>query len=86
MTEVYFTEPGHKDLLGLPKQLQDRIEEKLHEVQEAPERFLKPLRGYDLHVLRVGEHRVIVDWDRSKEVVYVHALGHRRNVHDRELR
>lgn len=85
MTEVYFTRPGHEDLLELEKELRERVEDKLRELRSSPGRFLDPLRGYDLHVLRVGDHRVITDWDRCEDVVYVHVIGHRRNVYDRDL-
>lgn len=85
MREVYFTRPGHEDLLDLEEELRKRVEGKLRELRGSPERYLDPLRGYDLHVLRVGDHRVIVDWDRSEDVVYVHAIGHRRNVYERDL-
>lgn len=85
MTEVFFTEPGHGDFVDPEDPLEDRVEEKLHDVSDDPGRFLKPLRSYDLYVLRVGDHRVIVDWNRNDQVVYVHAIGHRRNVYDRDL-
>lgn len=85
MTEVYFTRPGHKDFRSLQEDLKNRIEEKLREVQASPARYLKRLRGRDLFALRVGSYRVIVDWDRDQDVVYVHAIGHRRNVYDRDV-
>jgi mRNA interferase RelE/StbE len=85
MAEVFFTEPGHDDLLGLPDDLQQRIKSKLRDVRNDPARLPKALRGYDLHVPRVGDHRVILDWDRNEGAVYVHAIGHRRNVYDRDL-
>lgn len=85
MTEVCFTRPGHKDFRFLQEDLKDRVEEKLREVQGSPDRYLKRRRGRDLFALRVGSYRVIVDWDRDQDVVYVHAIGHRKNVYDRDL-
>lgn len=83
--DVFFTRPGYGDLQDLEAELRDRVESKLRDAREDPERHLRGLRGYDLHVLRVGDHRAILDWDRSADVLYVHAVGHRRNVYDRDL-
>lgn len=85
MTEVFFTEPGHADFVDLEDPLQERVEDKLHDVSDDPGRYPKPLRGYDLYVPRVGDYRVILDWDRNDQLVYVHAIGHRRNVYARDL-
>lgn len=84
-TEVYFTEPGFEDLQELDPGSRERVKSKLREARERPDHHLRGLRGYDLHVLRVGDQRVILDWDRSEDVLYVHAVGHRRNVYDRDL-
>ncbi len=85
MAEVYVTRPGHRDLLALPDELRERVKTKLRTVSEDPARYLRRLRGEDLYVLRVGDHRAILDWDRAGQALYVHAIGHRRNVYDREL-
>lgn len=85
MTQVFFTQPGHRDLERLDTETRDRVKRKLQDVEDDTGRYLRRLRGHDLYVLRVGDHRVIADWDRVEGVVYVHAIAHRRNVYDREL-
>lgn len=86
MTEVYFTRPGYRDLEDLPGDLGRRVKRKLRQVREDPARYLKRLRGHDVHVLRVGDLRVILDWNRPESELYVHAIGHRSTVYDRDLR
>lgn len=46
---------------------------------------LEPLSGYPYYKLRVGDYRVLIDWDRETDTLYVGAVAHRRNVYDRHL-
>lgn len=85
MTEVYVTERGRDRLTDLEEEVQTRIKKKLEEIRDWPEHFLKPLTGRDDHVLRVGEYRVLIDWDKDDEALYVKSVGHRRNFYDREV-
>lgn len=48
----------------------------------APPRTALRLSYYKL---RVGDYRAILSWDREDDVIYVEAVGHRRNVYDRHL-
>ncbi len=80
MTRVFLTKAGHKDLVSLEDNLQDRVKSKRRDAEAEPRRHLKRLQGHLLHYLRVGEHRVILDWDQTEDVLYVYAIAHRRNV------
>lgn len=82
MTEVLLSEQARDRLADLEPEIQDRIKDALRGI--SPERDLSPLSGEDVYKLRVGDYRVITDWDRSNETVYVLTLGHRRNIYDRE--
>jgi mRNA interferase RelE/StbE len=35
----------------------------------------------DYYRLRVGDYRVVYDYDRSKGILYLLAVGHRREVY-----
>jgi len=81
MTEVLLSEQSRDRLVNLETDIRERIKTALREIE--PERDLTRLSGEDTYKLRVGDYRVIVDWDRETETVYVLTLGHRRNIYDR---
>ncbi|MBC7344612.1 MAG: type II toxin-antitoxin system RelE/ParE family toxin, partial [Clostridia bacterium] len=45
----------------------------------APEPLGGELKG--LFKLRVGSYRVLYSFDREKRVIYVHLIGHRRDIY-----
>ncbi|MFW5919062.1 MAG: type II toxin-antitoxin system RelE family toxin [Halanaeroarchaeum sp.] len=80
MTEVLLSERARDRLADLEPDVRERIEDALREIN--PDRDLVRLSGEDAYRLRVGEYRVIADWDRSENTVYVLTVGHRRNIYD----
>ena len=84
MADVFLSERARDRLNDLDDEIAERIKAKLKDASGDPNRFLEALSGHDEHRLRVGDYRVIVDWDRDDEKLYVLTLGHRRNVYDRE--
>lgn len=85
MTEVEYTEQALDHLEALDPQVADRVLDKVDEATEWTDHRLEPLSGYPYYKLRVDDYRVIVDWDRGNDVLVVEAVGHRRNVYDRDL-
>ena len=85
MPEVRLTTRAHDLLTSLPAETQGRLTDALRRASEAPDRELRPLEGYPYHSLRAGDYRALVDWDREAGVLWVFAVGHRRNVYDRHL-
>jgi len=81
MSEVLLSERARDRLAVLEADTRERIKDALREIN--PDRDLSRLSGEDTHKLRVGDYRVIVDWDRQEDTVYVLTLGHRRNIYDR---
>jgi mRNA interferase RelE/StbE len=87
MADVYFTERGQERLDEQDPETRERIKKKLREIRDWPDHFLKPLKGRDDHVLRVGDYRILIDWrknDDGEDALYVKSVGHRRNFYDRE--
>jgi len=82
MTDVLLSERARDRLADLESEARERIKTALKEIN--PERDLSGLSGDDTHRLRVGDYRVIVDWDRTDEKIYVLTVGHRRNIYDRD--
>lgn len=84
MPEVRFTKRAHSLLSELPADVQERIKDDLREGRENPDK-LEPLSGYNYHKLRTGDYRSLIDWDKEESIIWVFAVGHRRNVYDRYL-
>jgi mRNA interferase RelE/StbE len=89
MADVFFTERGQERLNEQDSETKDRIKKKLREICDWPDHFLKPLKGRNDYVLRVGDYRVLIDWrkndgENGEDVLYVKSVGHRRNFYDRE--
>lgn len=82
MTEVLLSERAVERLSALEGEVQARIKDALRDCN--PDRDLLRLSGEDAYKLRVGDYRVIADWDRQEETIYVLTVGHRRNVYDRD--
>ena len=60
----------------------DRIMNKLHDIEDVPDHYLKRLSGSPYYRLRVGDYRVIIDWRKEEGELFVREIGHRRNVYD----
>lgn len=82
MATVTYSERAADWLEDAEPDVAERIVAKLDEASGFPSHFLKPLAGQPYHRLRVGDHRVIVDWRRDDDELFVRRIGHRRNIYD----
>lgn len=48
----------------------DRIITKLEDIGDFPDHYLDRLKNHPGYKLRVGDFRVLVDWDKDAEVIY----------------
>lgn len=85
MTDVEITPQADEHLEGLEAEQRERILKKLAEAREWTDHRLEPLSGWPYYKLRAGDYRAIISWDKEADVLYVEAVGHRRNVYDRHL-
>jgi mRNA interferase RelE/StbE len=70
------------DFFKLPLDIQRRIEERVDRLGLMLDRFSHThLTGMDCYRLRVGDYRIVYDFDQSKGVIYLLAVGHRREVY-----
>lgn len=64
----------------------EQIRSKLEEIRDSDfyEHFLKPLKGSPNQVIRAGDYRIIVRKETAGDdvVLFVRAIGHRRNIYD----
>jgi len=85
MVDVKFTDPAKNQLSKLEKDVRLRIYDKLEEVKDWPNHFLVKLKGYPYYKLRVGDYRIIINWKKEREQLWVIAAGHRSNIYEKEL-
>jgi mRNA interferase RelE/StbE len=85
MTEILFTDPALDQFKNLEKIIQERIILKLKIIRNFPDHYLKPLKGYPYFSLRIGNYRAIIDWRRKKDQLWIVAVGHRRNIYEKEF-
>ena len=48
----------------------ERIINKLEDIQDFPDHFLDRLKNHPGYKLRVGDFRVLIDWDKDDEMLY----------------
>ena len=72
------------DFFKLPAGLQARIESRIDLVGMALDTHPHyRLKGIEAYRFRVGDYRVIYDFDRAKGILHLLAVGHRRDVYRR---
>jgi len=83
-TEVRLSQTALDTLDSLDAESRERILQKLESGVDLPEHYLDRLRDVPGCRLRVGDFRVVVDWDRNAGVLYVVAVLERKRDY-REL-
>ncbi len=82
MYSLEFDKKALDELNKLDRGIKERIWSKLQLCMEEPFRFLEHLEEIDGFKLRVGDYRVIVDVDKSVNIITVLKVGHRKNVYE----
>ncbi len=81
MHEIVFDEIALDSLNSVPKEIKERIFNKIISTKENPFHFFERLAGRDDYKLRVGDFRVIADIEQNK--IHITFIGHRRNVYQK---
>ena len=68
--ELALTETFVSALDQYETQEAQRILNKLEEIGEFPDHFLDRLKHHPGYKLRVGDFRVLIDWDKDNKVLY----------------
>jgi len=82
MYSIEFSQLAEKQLYKLEKGIQLRVLNVLERIRLRPFHFIKKKRGTPYFILRIGEHRVILDIHPEKFIIFVTELGHRKNIYD----
>ena len=79
--KIILPENIQKSLNKLPKEVRERIVQKIYEIREDPFRYVIPVKGTDYHRLRVGYYRVIMRIENSRMIIIVVRVDNRSNVY-----
>lgn len=81
MYEIIIAKKVEKYLDKLNSKDRERIIHALEKLRIRPEAYLVRLVGEKSYKFRVGQYRVIVDLDKTKLLILVIKIGHRKNVY-----
>ena len=82
MYSIEFTKTAEKQFEKLDNSLQMRIISVLERIKIRPFHFIKRKEGTPYFILRVGEHRAILEVKTDTLVIYILEVGHRKNIYD----
>ena len=68
--DLEYAETMAETLDELEREEAQRIIEKLDEILDFPDHFLDRLQNHPGYKLRVGDFRVLLDWDKEDETLY----------------
>jgi mRNA interferase RelE/StbE len=81
MYSIEFSKTAEKQLCKLNTELQKRIIKILERIKIRPHHFIKRKQGTPYYILRIGDHRAILDIQNQKLIIYVIEIGSRRNIY-----
>lgn len=81
MYEIIFDEKAIEFLNKVPKELKERIFNKITSTKENPFHFFEKLTGRKDYKLRVGDYRVIADINKKDKKIEITIIGHRKNIY-----
>ncbi len=81
----YFKPSALRDLKKLPKSISKRILDKIefYMKQDNPLKFAKSIKDKTLgdYRFRIGDYRVIFDYDSKQNIVIILKIGHRKDIY-----
>ena len=70
-------------LKKLPKEISERIFNKVESIKENPFHFLEHYEGEDFYKLRVGDYRALIDIDFENRIIKIQVFDHRKRIYKR---
>lgn len=80
--DVVFDNKAFDFLANLPKDIRQRIFDKIAAAKTDPHHFFERLSKRADFKLRVGDYRVIADINDSLKRIEITLIGHRKNIYD----
>ena len=82
MYEIIFDDEAIDFLNTLPREIKERIFNKIISTKGNPFHFYERLQGRTDHKLRIGDYRAIADIDQKNRKIWITVIGHRKNIYD----
>jgi mRNA interferase RelE/StbE len=82
VAEVTYSDRAVEWLEDAELEIQERIVRKLRSISDFPEHYLERLSDSPFYRLRVGDYRVIIDWDKDDGELFVRRIGKRDSVYE----
>ena len=82
MYSVEFTHTAEKQFCRLSEDIRERIINVLERIKVRPYHFVKRKEGTPYFIVRIGEHRAILDIRNEQLKIFVVEVGHRKNIYD----
>jgi len=82
MYSIEFSQNASDQFDKLNKELQNRIISVLERIRIRPFHFAKRKQGTPYFIQRVGDHRLILDINNNKLIIYVIELGPRGRIYN----
>jgi len=79
---VKLSKKADKQLSKLPIEIQKRITLTFERIKFRPHYFVKRKAGTSYYLLRIGEHRAILDIVNKELIIHVIEVGPRKNIYD----
>ena len=83
MYNLIFEKRALGDLNKLEIGIKQRIWDKLQQCKLNPFHFLEHLEDIEGYKLRVGDYRLIIDVDRTNQILHILKAGHRKNIYEK---
>ena len=83
-TDLEYTAAIQETLAHLEREDAQRVITKLDDILDFPDHYLDRLKNHPGYKLRVGDFRVLIDWDKEDETLYAIDVFERKNE-SREL-
>ena len=74
---------AYQILKKLPKEILQRVINKIDAVKEEPFRFLEHYEGKKVYKLRIGDYRALIDIDFQNKLLLIRIFDHRSRIYDR---
>ena len=81
MYDFILTDKAKKQLNKFPSNLRNRIGIVFERIKIRPYHFVKRKQGTPYYILRIGEHRAILDIKNNKLIILVLEIGYRKDIY-----